>query len=262
MDARDSAQPDRAEPGPARGDPTRHGPKYGAARRQSQFAITQNGKTLGHTESNISRLANGYAIESHGEMSLGKFRYSFTSHNQLDAELDVVRDSITGEVNGKQGSFEAASSTDGRTFLIHTSGGGKSESNTLTRHQNLVVLPDFDAASYVEMVHFAMEQPKYAWILIPKQNGILVPCHYQPQADVRGVWNGTSIDAHHTTVIVSAQNAVSVELYYSNDGTLLEADLPQQNFYVIRDGFHLINRPKSEIPHVAEAPSQQQQPQQ
>jgi hypothetical protein len=225
---------------------------------QSQFAITQNGKTLGHTESNIARLSNGYQIESHGEMSLGKFHYSFTSQNRLDPELNVVADSITGTVNGQQASFHAASSTDGRTFIIHTSGGGKNETNTVTRHQNLVVLPDFDAASYVEMVHFAMERPKYAWILIPKQNGILVPCHYQPQADVRGVWNGTSIIAHHTTVIVSAQNAISVELYYSNNGTLLEADLPEQNFYVIRNGFRLINRPASEIPHVAGAPQQQQ----
>ena len=225
---------------------------------QSQFAITQNGKTLGHTESNIARLANGYQIESHGEMGLGKFHYSFTSQNRLDSELNVVQDSIAGQVNGKQARFEVASSTDGRTFLIHTSGGGKSESNTVTRHQNLVVLPDFDAASYVEMVHFAIQRPKYAWILIPKQNGILVPCHYQPQADVRGIWNGTSMDAHHATVIVSARNAVSVELYYANDGTLLEADLPQQNFYVIRSGFRLINRPKSEIPHVVSGSSQQQ----
>lgn len=229
---------------------------------QSQFAITQNGKTLGHTETNISRLANGYEIESHGEMSLGKFQYSFTSHNQLDSDFDVVRDSITGTVNGKQASFEAASSTDGRSLILHTHGDGKNESNTVTRHRNLVVLPDFDAASYEEMVHFAMTPPEYAWILIPKENGILVPCHYEPKTDVRGVWNGTSIEAHHATVIVSAQNAVSVELYYSNDGTLLEADLPQQNFYVIRDGFRLLDRPQSEIPHVAGAPSQQQQPQQ
>jgi len=226
---------------------------------QSQFAITQNGKTLGHTESNITRISSGYQIESHGEMSLGKFHYSFTSQNRLDPELNVVEDFITGTVNGQHASFSAVSSTDGRTFIIHTTGGGKTETNTVTRHQNLVVLPDFDAASYVEMVHFALERPQYAWILIPKQNGILVPCHYQPQPDVRGVWNGTSVDVHHTTVIVSAQNAISVELYYSGNGTLLEADLPEQNFYVIRSGFQLINRPQSEIPHVAGAPQPPQQ---
>ena len=227
---------------------------------QSQFSITQNGKTLGHTESNISRMANGYEIESHGEMSMGKFRYSFTSQNRLDTELNVVRDSITGTVNGKQASFDAASSTDGRSLVIHTSGDGKTENNTVARHRNLVVLPDLDAASYVEMVHFAMEKPEYAWILIPKENGILVPCHYEPKTDVRGVWNGTSMDVRHATVIVSAQNAVSVELYYANDGTLLEADLPQQNFYVIRDRFRLLNRPASEIPHVSSgAPQQQEQ---
>jgi hypothetical protein len=229
---------------------------------QSQFTITQNGKTVGHTESNIVRLSNGYSIESHGDMSLGRFQYSFTSQNRLDPMLNVVQDQITGTVNGKQASFDVASSTDGRQFIIHASGGGKNESNTVTRHQNLVVVPDFDAAAYVEMVHFAMAQPQYSWVLIPKGNGILVPCGYVNKPDVQGTLYGRSVVVRHTTVVISAQNAISIELYYTTDGTLMEADLPEQNFYVIRNGFQLLNRPASTVPHVGAPPQQQQQQQQ
>lgn len=228
---------------------------------QSQFTITQNGKTVGQTESNIERLPNGYSIESHGEMGLGRFHYSFTSQNRLDPMLNVVRDRITGTVNGKEASFDVASSRDGRQFIIHTQGGGKTESNTLTRHQNLVVAPDFDAAGYVEMVHFALAQPQYSWVLLPKGKGILVPCGYVNKADVQGRLNGRPMTLRHTTVIISAQNAVSIELYYTSDGTLMEADLPEQNFYVIRNGFELLNRPQSTVPHVGTVPQQNGQPQ-
>lgn len=230
---------------------------------QSRFTITRNGKTLGHTESNIQRLSNGYSIESHGEMSLGSFHYAFTSHNRLDPNLNLVRDRITGTVNGKQASFEAASSSDGRQIVIHAGGGGKNESNSVTRHQNLVVIPDFDAAAYVEMVHFAIAQPQYAWVLIPKGKGILVPGGYVDKPDVQGTLNGRQLSLRHTTAIVSAQNAISIELYYTSDGTLMEADLPEQNFYVIRNGFELLNRPQSTAPHVGSAqPQQNTQPQQ
>jgi len=56
-----------------------------------------------------------------------------------------------------------------------------------------------------------------------------------------------------------------VEIYYTNDGTLLEADLPEQNFYVIHDGFRLENRPHYAPPQGSGGPppdaGQQQQPQ-
>ena len=59
------------------------------------------------------------------------------------------------------------------------------------------------------------------------------------------------------TVTVSAQNAISIELFYAQDGQLLEADLPQQNFYVVRDGFKLNDRPKFAPPRSPEQPSDQ-----
>jgi len=63
-------------------------------------------------------------------------------------------------------------------------------------------------------------------------------------------------------VIVSAQNAISVELYYTSEGNLLEADLPEQNFNIVRDDFRLDNRPHYTPPRSAAPPQGQQQPNQ
>ena len=41
------------------------------------------------------------------------------------------------------------------------------------------------------------------------------------------------------------QNPISVELFYGRDGGLLEADLPEQNFFVVHDGFKPYRRPDS-----------------
>jgi hypothetical protein len=61
------------------------------------------------------------------------------------------------------------------------------------------------------------------------------------------------VNVQHTTVTVNARNAITVELFYATDGDLLEADLPEQNFFVVRDGFKLVNRPKFAPPRSPEA---------
>jgi hypothetical protein len=70
------------------------------------------------------------------------------------------------------------------------------------------------------------------------------------------------VDAHHTSVVVSEQNGITVELYYTSEGALLEADLPEQNFYVIRDDFKLQTRPHYAPPRGSAPPANQGQPQQ
>jgi hypothetical protein len=114
------------------------------------------------------------------------------------------------------------------------------------------LLPDLDASGYTLLTQIGLENPQISWILIPKENGLLVPSVYKRDENVRGRLDGRDIDVKHMTVTVSAQNAVSVELFYTPEGRLLEADLPEQNFYVVRDGFKLINRPKFAPPRSPE----------
>jgi hypothetical protein len=146
-------------------------------------------------------------------------------------------------VNGAQVTFDLASDASGRQFQINIDAGGKTTTNTVDRHQNLALLPDLDPAAYVAMTHFALLHPPTTWIIIPKQNGLLLPAEYTPRPDVSATDQGRPTTVHHTSVIVSEENGITVELYFTNGGQLLEADLPEQNFYVIRDGFHLQNRP-------------------
>jgi hypothetical protein len=223
---------------------------------QSHYSIVQasDGKTVGSADCTVGSLAAGYKIDSRGGIKLSKFSYSFTNSNRLDGELNIVRDELSGAVNGSQVTFGLGADATGRSFKIDISANGKNSSSTFDRHQRAVLLPDLDPAAYIEMAHIALGHPDTAWIVIPKQEGLLVPALYTPQPDAHGTLQGQAVLVHHTSVTVSAQNGITVELYYTSDGTLLEADLPEQNFYVIHDGFKLDSRPHYAPPHGSGAP--------
>lgn len=215
-----------------------------------------NGKTVGEASCTVTGAAGGYLIDSTGHIALAKFSYSFTNTNRTDRGLNIVRDQLTGTVNGKPVTFTMKSDPSGRQFDVSIVAQGKTTTNTLTRHLDLVLLPDLDPAAYLAMAHVALARAATPWIIIPKQNGILVPANYQQDPEAGGIFHGQPISLHHTSVLVNAQNGISVEIYYTAEGQLLEADLPEQNFYVIRDGFVLRNRPQYKPPQGSAPPPQ------
>jgi len=233
----------------------------------AHYSIEQDGKTLGDAQYSVATIPGGYTITSSGQMNLGKFSYGFHNVDTLDASLNLVRDTLTGSVKGAKASgnnisFDTASDPTGRNLQIDISAEGKQTTNSVDRHRNTVLMPDLDPGAYMLLVRLAIEQPQTAWILIPKENGLLVPATYEPQPDVRGSLNGANINVKHATAELSDRNSITVELYYSDDGSLLEADLNAQNLDVVRDGFKLVEHPAPTPPPPGQAPAPAPGPQQ
>jgi hypothetical protein len=226
----------------------------------THYTIYQGDKSVGSSDATIAPAPSGYTITSHGELHLSKFSYSFNNTQNLDHMLNLVSDQITGTVNGSPVTFTINSDSTGRQFNIKVNAKGKETQNTIDRHQHLAVLADLDAAGYILLTRIGLANPAVSWALIPKENGLLVPTVYQEQSGVQGTLNGSPVDAEHMTVTVSAQNSITVELFHTPEGRLLEADLPEQNFFVVLNGFKLTNRPKFAPPHSPEenAPPPQQ----
>lgn len=216
----------------------------------SHYTIVQanDGKTVGTADCTVSSIPGGYQFTSHGELKMPKFTYSFSNENRMDSQLNIVRDQLSGTVKGSEVTFFLSSDSTGRQFQVSIVAQGKTTTNTFDRHQHLALLPDLDPAGYVAMAHFALEHPPTAWVVIPKQNGLLVPALYTPDADAQGTLNGRAVTVHHVSVTVSDENGFTVEIYSTSDGTVMETDLPEQNFYVIRDGFKLQSRPQYKPP--------------
>jgi hypothetical protein len=230
---------------------------------EAHFSIVQanDAKNVGSADCTVSVVPGGYQITSRGELKMPKFTYSFANQNRLDSELNIVRDQLTGAVNGSGVTFSMNSDPTGRQFQLSITASGKTTTNSFDRHQHTALLPDLDPAAYVAMANFALAHAPTTWIVIPKQNGLLIPAQYDAQPDVRGTFHGQPVDAHHVSVAISDQNGFTVEVYYTNDGALLEADLPEQNFYVIRDDFKLQSRPHYTPPRGEAPPPDASQPQ-
>jgi hypothetical protein len=235
----------------------------------ARYTVYQGDKSVGASEYAVQSTPAGYTVTSHGNLHVGKFSYDFQNAQNLDHSLNLVSDQLSGTVNGSEVTFAVHADATGRQFNISIDASGKQTQNTVDRHQHLVLMPDLDAAAYAQMAQLALASPPTSWILIPKQNGLLVPSNYTPDPPVRGRLNGSEIDVQHATVAVSEQNTINVELFYSSDGHLLEADLPEQNFFVQLNGFKLINRPQFTPPRSPNAGAppagqngQQQYPQQ
>ncbi len=222
------------------------------------YAVYQGDKTVGASDYTIQPTPNGYTVTSNGKLNLTKFSYSFSNTQHLDGNLNLVSDQLSGTVNGKAVTFAVNADSTGRQFQINISANGKQTQNTVDRHQHLVLLADLDPAAYLLLTRLAMLNPPTSWILIPKENGILVPSSIVRGSSVRGQLNGSQMDVQHATISVNAENSVSVDLFYDSNGQVFEADLPQQNFFVVRDGFKLINRPKPAAPSAPPPNSPQQ----
>jgi hypothetical protein len=225
----------------------------------AHYTIFQGAKSLGDAQYSVAPVSGGYTLTSSGHMSLAKFSYGFRNQATIDSSLNLVRDTLTGSVNGTKAhgnniSFNTASDPTGREFKMNISADGKDTTNTVDRHRNTVLVPDLDPAAYMLMVRLAIEQAPTAWALIPKENGLLVPAAYEPKNDVSATLNGANINVKHVSAALSDTNSVTLELYYTPDGQLLEADLNAQNLYVVRDGFKLTVHPAPTPPPPGQAP--------
>lgn len=225
----------------------------------AHYSILQGAKSVGDAQYAVSLIAGGYKLTSSGHMALAKFSYGFHNESTVDTSLNLVRGSLTGSVHGTKAhgnniAFNTASDPTGRAFQISISADGKQSTNTIDRHRNTVLVPDLDPSAYMLMARLAILQPQTAWALIPKETGLLVPAAYQPGSDVRGTLNGVNIDVKHASAALSDTNAITLELYYTPEGQLLEADLNAQNLDLVRDGFHLLERPAPTPPPPGQAP--------
>ncbi len=223
------------------------------------YNIQQDGKDLGAASYTIQNAPNKYLITSTGKIVQNKFSYAFSNSQKLDTSLNLITDQLSGVVNGKAVSFNATSDPTGRQFKLNISANGTQQTNAVDRNQNSALLTDLDPAGYMLLTQIAMRHPANSWALIPKENGFLVPVKFTPQPDQQGHLNGQSIPVKYVSAAISTQNAITIELFYSPDGQLLEADLPQQNFYVIRSGFKLSHRPTPPAPPHGQAPPPQNQ---
>jgi hypothetical protein len=216
-----------------------------AARAQAgEFEIAQNGHTVGTANFQFTATKDGYDSTSLVKVKMEGLDYSLSKDEQLSAANQLQHAILSATVNGEAVNVVAA--PDAAQLLLNISAGGKSSTTRLEAHPGAVFMADFDAGALETLLALAVtKNNRDLWAILPKEAGSVEPVRLATYPDRDGTLEGKPMAVHHLEATIAGANT---ELYSGPDNQLLQAELPQAGFALIRKGFALTPPAKPIVP--------------
>ena len=228
---------------------------FPALAQSGTFTVDQRGQQVGNAEFHITPTASGFDSSSIVQVHMQGLDYSLSKSEQLDTARHIQHVQISATVNGS--AVRLTGKPDPSGFLLNISANGRASTSRLVSHASAVFLPDFDPGAMETLLALAaVQKGRDLWAIIPKQAGSVSAVQLATLPDEKGTLAGKPIAVHHLEVTISG---APTELFTSPDNELLQAELQQEGFALVRKGF-VLTPPKRPLA----APEQpvQQQPQQ
>ncbi|HTV54215.1 MAG TPA: hypothetical protein VMI06_04795 [Terriglobia bacterium] len=199
------------------------------------FTINQNDKAVGTASFNFVATSDGYNSTSLVRLDLQGLNYAISKTEKLSSADQLQHVQLSATVNGSAVNVTAAPDAD--QLLINTSANGRSTTTRLAAHNAAVFLPDFDPGAFETLLALAIEHNnRDLWAIIPKQAGSVQPIQIATYSDERGTLAGKPVNVHHLVVTYGDAHA---DLFSGPANQLLQAELLQQGFALVRKGFVL-----------------------
>jgi len=233
----------------------------GALCQTRSFTIAQHGKSVGTATVSFSAGARGYHSTSVIRVDMQGLNYALSKTEELNKDNQLLHVQLSATVNNSAVNVTAA--PDAAQFLLNVSANGRSTTARLASHPGAVFLPDFDAGAFDTLLALgASQNGRGLWAILPKQsNGqaaSIVPVQLATYADEKGTLDGKPITVHHLEATIGAAKS---QLFSGPENQLLQAELPQQGFALVRKGFVLTPPAKAGAPpEQPQAPQPQAQP--
>ena len=206
-----------------------------AAAQSASFTIRQSGQPVGTASFSFTATSDGYDSTSLVRVAMQGLEYALSKTERLTPANRLHHVQLSGVVNGSavtvNGAYDAAQ------LLLNFSAGGHSTTIRLPAHPAEVFLPDFDPGALETLLALAVTQGnRDLWVVIPKQGGTVEPVTIATYADENGTLDGKPILVHHQIAAIAGS---STDLFSGPENQLLQAELPQQGFAMVRNGFVL-----------------------
>jgi hypothetical protein len=173
--------------------------------------------------------------------------YALSKTEVLDQGGHVQHVILSATVNGQ--AVNVTGKPDASQFLLNISANGRSSTTRLAGHGSAVFLPDFDPGGLQTLLTLAERENNHdLWAILPKEAGSTEPVQLATYADEQGTLDGQPIAVHHLIATIAGADT---DLFAGPDNQLLQAELPQQGFSLIRKGF-VLTPPKRPIVPPAE----------
>lgn len=204
------------------------------------FAISQNGTAVGTASFTVKATSKGYDSTSVVRVSTQGLNYALSKTEQLDSANRLVHVLLSGTVNGS--AVNITGKPEAANLLLNISANGRSSTTRLDGHPNAVVLADFDAGGLETLLVLAAQQNNHdLWAVIPRNAGTIESVRLATYSDQQGTLDGKPITAHHlvATIGSGAAGSATTDLFSGPENQLLQAELPQAGFALVRKGFVL-----------------------
>ena len=218
-------------------------PLYAVAQSGS-FIISQHGHSVGAATVTFSGTSAGRDTTTVIRVAMQGLNYNLSKTEQLTSANHLKHAQLSATVNSS--AVNVTVSTDAAQFLVNTSANGQSTTSRLPLHPNAVLLPDFDPGAFDTLLALAAAHNNAGiWAIIPKQAGSEAPVTLATYADEQGTLDTKPITVHHIVATIAGDKT---DLFAGPENQLLQAELSQQGFALVRNGFVLTPPAKAGAP--------------
>jgi hypothetical protein len=208
------------------------------------FEIAEHGHAVGTASFRFTKTQGGFESTSLVKVQMQGLDYALSKNEQLTAANQLTHVQLSATVNGEAVSVVAK--PDAAQFLMNISARGKSSTTRMATHKYAVFMPDFDPGALETLLALAGAQnSRDLWVILPKNAGSIEPVRMATYPDQHGTLNGKPITVHHLVATIAGANT---DLFSGPENQLLQAELPQQGFALVRKGFVLEPPAKPEAP--------------
>jgi hypothetical protein len=207
---------------------------HGAAQSGS-FQVAEHGHAVGTASFSFTSTKTGYDSTSLVRVAMKGLDYALSKTERLSTANELKHVQLSAIVNSAAVNVVAA--PDAAQLLLNISANGRSSTTRLAAHHAAVFLPDFDPGALETLLTLAVtHNNRDLWAVIPKQAGSVAPIQLATYADEKGTLDGKPIMVHHLVATIAGANT---DLFSGPENQLLQAELPQQGFALVRKGFVL-----------------------
>lgn len=222
-----------------------------ALAQSAQFSVSQHGTKVGTASFAFASDSSGYSSTSIVRVTMQGLNYSLSKTETLSQSKSLMRVHLSAIVN--ESAVNVVAKPDAQHFLLNISANGRSDTTRLDSQKLTVFLPDFDPGALETLLSLASgNNNRDLWAIIPKQTGSIQPIQIATLPDEQGTMDGKPTVVHHLVATIAG---AATDLFSSPENQLLQAELPQQGFALVRDGFVLTPPRKPLAPPPMAAPN-------
>ncbi len=226
-----------------------------AARGQSaSFEIAQHGHPVGTASYRFIATPQGYTSTSLVRVAMQGLDYALSKDESLTPANHLRHVSLSATVNGS--AVTAVAKPDAGKLLLNISASGRSTTTDVARRTRARCFsPTSMPARWRHCSRWQLSRTTaICGPSFPRRRAQWCRCELATYADMQGTLNGKTIAVHHLVATIAG---AETELFSGPENQLLQAELPQEGFALVRKGFVLQPpaRAPAPPPHPQTAPA-------